>query len=146
MCHVGDFKYFTKSKFIKYVANLVFGALIEKNIELHETPSHHSCVPYVFILLYFYLFPQENVFVHSLVTTGNMYFLTHFLFSAPVTPLPVWSLALSLGCFVTLYTALGGLRGVVWTDVFQSGIMIAGILAVIIQVSEHIKKHIMSRE
>lgn len=36
----------------------------------------------------------------------------------------------------TAYTALGGMRAVIWTDVFQSIIMIAGLLAVLIKVNE----------
>ncbi|ELU04804.1 hypothetical protein CAPTEDRAFT_201499 [Capitella teleta] len=34
----------------------------------------------------------------------------------------------------TTYTALGGMRAVIWTDVFQSGIMLCGVLAVLIKV------------
>lgn len=52
-----------------------------------------------------------------------------------VTVIPVWVLAVSLGVLVVMYTALGGLKAVVWTDVFQSGVMILGITAVIIQVT-----------
>ncbi|ELU01000.1 hypothetical protein CAPTEDRAFT_107400 [Capitella teleta] len=31
----------------------------------------------------------------------------------------------------TAYTALGGMRAVIWTDVFQSGIMLCGIIAIL---------------
>ncbi|ELU04803.1 hypothetical protein CAPTEDRAFT_201498 [Capitella teleta] len=33
----------------------------------------------------------------------------------------------------TTYTALGGMRAVIWTDVFQAGIMLSGILAILIK-------------
>ncbi|ELT98916.1 hypothetical protein CAPTEDRAFT_211186, partial [Capitella teleta] len=34
----------------------------------------------------------------------------------------------------TTYTAMGGMRAVIWTDVFQAGIMLCGILAVLVKV------------
>jgi Na+/proline symporter len=33
-----------------------------------------------------------------------------------VTGLPVWECILFMGCFTTLYTALGGIKAVIWTD------------------------------
>ncbi|RWR98825.1 hypothetical protein B4U79_03887, partial [Dinothrombium tinctorium] len=43
-----------------------------------------------------------------------------------------WSILLS-GVFVTFYTSIGGLKAVVWTDVVQSGLIYAGLLAIIIK-------------
>lgn len=43
-------------------------------------------------------------------------------------------LAISLiGIIATLYTAIGGLKGVIWTDVFQTAIMFIGLILVIIK-------------
>ena len=39
-----------------------------------------------------------------------------------------------LGALVTVYTCLGGLVGVIWTDVFQALVMVTGLFAVLIQV------------
>uniref|UniRef100_A0A671SS02 Solute carrier family 5 member 8 n=1 Tax=Sinocyclocheilus anshuiensis TaxID=1608454 RepID=A0A671SS02_9TELE len=44
-----------------------------------------------------------------------------------------WGAVMSTGVVCTLYCTLGGLKAVVWTDVFQVGIMLAGLLAVIVQ-------------
>uniref|UniRef100_A0A8C1FNL0 Solute carrier family 5 member 8 n=1 Tax=Cyprinus carpio carpio TaxID=630221 RepID=A0A8C1FNL0_CYPCA len=50
-----------------------------------------------------------------------------------VTGVDLWGAVMSTGVVCTLYCTLGGLKAVVWTDVFQVGIMFAGLLAVIIQ-------------
>nr|XP_039269843.1 sodium-coupled monocarboxylate transporter 1-like isoform X1 [Styela clava] len=50
-----------------------------------------------------------------------------------VTSIPLeWSIILT-GGICTLYTTLGGMKAVIWNDVFQSIIMIAGMFAVTIQ-------------
>ncbi|XP_067283027.1 sodium-coupled monocarboxylate transporter 1 isoform X1 [Pseudorasbora parva] len=50
-----------------------------------------------------------------------------------VTGVDLWGAVMSTGVVCTLYCTLGGLKAVVWTDVFQVGIMLAGLLAVIVQ-------------
>ncbi|XP_034544792.1 sodium-coupled monocarboxylate transporter 1-like [Notolabrus celidotus] len=50
-----------------------------------------------------------------------------------VTSLNLWGGIISTGAVCTLYCTVGGLKAVVWTDVFQVGIMLAGYLAVIIK-------------
>ncbi|XP_051974557.1 sodium-coupled monocarboxylate transporter 1 [Xyrauchen texanus] len=50
-----------------------------------------------------------------------------------VTGIDLWGAVISTGVVCTLYCTLGGLKAVVWTDVFQVGIMFAGLLAVIFQ-------------
>ncbi|GCC18286.1 hypothetical protein chiPu_0017876 [Chiloscyllium punctatum] len=50
-----------------------------------------------------------------------------------VTGLDLWGVLVATGLVCTFYCTLGGLKAVVWTDVFQMGIMIAGFLAVIIR-------------
>ncbi|XP_030054506.1 sodium-dependent multivitamin transporter [Microcaecilia unicolor] len=49
-----------------------------------------------------------------------------------VTGFDLWGAVLTMGLVCTLYTTLGGLKAVIWTDVFQTFIMFAGQLAVII--------------
>ncbi|KAM9798660.1 LOW QUALITY PROTEIN: solute carrier family 5 member 6a [Neosynchiropus ocellatus] len=49
-----------------------------------------------------------------------------------VTGFDLWGAVLAMGLVSTLYTALGGLKAVMWTDVFQTVVMFAGQLAVII--------------
>ncbi|XP_078719561.1 sodium-coupled monocarboxylate transporter 1-like [Lampetra fluviatilis] len=50
-----------------------------------------------------------------------------------VTGFNLWGSIMATGIVCTFYTTLGGLKAVVWTDVFQIGVMVAGYLAVIIQ-------------
>lgn len=49
-----------------------------------------------------------------------------------VTGLDLWGSVLAIGLVCTVYTALGGLKAVIWTDVFQTVVMFAGQLAVIV--------------
>ncbi|XP_055979694.1 sodium-dependent multivitamin transporter [Sorex fumeus] len=49
-----------------------------------------------------------------------------------VTGFDLWMSVLTLGIVCTIYTALGGLKAVIWTDVFQTLVMFLGQLTVII--------------
>ncbi|KAJ8355414.1 hypothetical protein SKAU_G00182080 [Synaphobranchus kaupii] len=49
-----------------------------------------------------------------------------------VTGFDLWGAVLAMGLVCTLYTTLGGLKAVIWTDVFQTIVMFAGQLAVIV--------------
>ncbi|XP_053400558.1 sodium-coupled monocarboxylate transporter 1-like [Mercenaria mercenaria] len=49
------------------------------------------------------------------------------------TGLPVWMSTVTFAAAATLYTSIGGIKAVIWTDVFQSIIMLSGILAVIMK-------------
>ncbi|KAM4540534.1 solute carrier family 5 member 6 [Fundulus diaphanus] len=48
------------------------------------------------------------------------------------TGFQLWGTVLATGLVCTLYTTMGGLKAVIWTDVFQTAVMFAGQLAVII--------------
>ncbi|XP_075284611.1 sodium-coupled monocarboxylate transporter 1 [Opisthocomus hoazin] len=50
-----------------------------------------------------------------------------------VTGFDLWGAVVATGVVCTFYCTLGGLKAVVWTDVFQAGIMIAGFSSVIIR-------------
>uniref|UniRef100_H3C3W4 Solute carrier family 5 member 8 n=1 Tax=Tetraodon nigroviridis TaxID=99883 RepID=H3C3W4_TETNG len=50
-----------------------------------------------------------------------------------VTGMDLWGAVISTGVVCTFYCTMGGLRAVVWTDVFQLGVMLAGFLSVIIR-------------
>ncbi|MFN0166232.1 MAG: sodium:solute symporter family transporter [Bryobacteraceae bacterium] len=47
-----------------------------------------------------------------------------------VTGLPVWQSILFMGLFTTLYTTLGGIKAVIWTDVIQFCTVTLGILLI----------------
>lgn len=49
-----------------------------------------------------------------------------------VTGFELWGAVLATGLVCTLYTTVGGLKAVIWTDVFQTVVMFAGQLAVIV--------------
>ncbi|GFO33952.1 sodium-coupled monocarboxylate transporter 1 [Plakobranchus ocellatus] len=50
-----------------------------------------------------------------------------------VTGFPVWATLLIIGVVATFYTTIGGMKAVVWTDVFQACVMFAGITSIVIQ-------------
>ncbi|XP_041934508.1 sodium-coupled monocarboxylate transporter 1 isoform X2 [Alosa sapidissima] len=50
-----------------------------------------------------------------------------------VTGFDLWGAVIATGVVCTFYCTLGGLKAVVWTDVLQVGIMVAGLLAVILK-------------
>lgn len=50
-----------------------------------------------------------------------------------VTGLHLWGSVIAIGAVCTFYTTIGGMKAVLWTDVFQVTVMMAGFLAVIIQ-------------
>ncbi|XP_071108384.1 sodium-coupled monocarboxylate transporter 1-like [Haliotis cracherodii] len=50
-----------------------------------------------------------------------------------VTGLNLWGSVVVIGAIVTVYTALGGMKAVLWTDTFQAAVIVAGLLAVLIQ-------------
>ncbi|XP_043985778.1 sodium/iodide cotransporter [Gambusia affinis] len=47
--------------------------------------------------------------------------------------LSIWVSLFSTGIICTMYTTLGGMRAVVWTDVFQIVVMLSGFVAIFIQ-------------
>ncbi|XP_072511805.1 sodium-coupled monocarboxylate transporter 1-like isoform X1 [Notamacropus eugenii] len=50
-----------------------------------------------------------------------------------VTGFDLWGAVFATGVVCTFYCTMGGLKAVVWTDVFQVGIIMAGFVSVIIQ-------------
>ncbi|CAL1546439.1 unnamed protein product [Lymnaea stagnalis] len=50
-----------------------------------------------------------------------------------VTDFPLWSSIFVISFVSVIYTSIGGLKAVVWTDVFQAVIMLAGVLAILIK-------------
>ncbi|ESO83921.1 hypothetical protein LOTGIDRAFT_107937 [Lottia gigantea] len=50
-----------------------------------------------------------------------------------VTGVDLWGLIWSVGCVCIFYTTIGGMKAVLWTDSFQTAMMLAGLLAILIQ-------------
>uniref|UniRef100_A0A224Z6X6 Sodium/solute symporter n=1 Tax=Rhipicephalus zambeziensis TaxID=60191 RepID=A0A224Z6X6_9ACAR len=55
-----------------------------------------------------------------------------------VTGIPVWSSILLNGVVCTFYTAIGGIKAVIWTDVVQMVLMFAGYIMVIASGLKHL--------
>lgn len=49
--------------------------------------------------------------------------------------LPFWASAVIFTSAAILYTSIGGIKAVIWTDVFQTVVMLAGIVAVLVKTS-----------
>lgn len=49
-----------------------------------------------------------------------------------VAGVPIAATIISTGVVCTFYTTLGGMKAVIWTDVFQAGVMVAGLIVVMI--------------
>ncbi|PIC34480.1 hypothetical protein B9Z55_014112 [Caenorhabditis nigoni] len=56
---------------------------------------------------------------------------------SPVLQINKWYLVLIFGCTTTLYTCLGGLKAVVWTDSLQAVIMYTGVFTLIYKGLSH---------
>ncbi|XP_078416690.1 solute carrier family 5 member 6a [Cetorhinus maximus] len=71
-------------------------------------------------------------FIFQMVIYMGVVLYTPALALNAVTGFNLWGAVLTLGLICTLYTTLGGLKAVIWTDVFQTLVMFSGQLAVII--------------
>lgn len=49
-----------------------------------------------------------------------------------VTGFSLWGAVLSVGIVCTVYTAVGGMKAVLWTDCFQAGLMFLGVIVALI--------------
>ncbi|XP_072311101.1 sodium-coupled monocarboxylate transporter 1 [Eucyclogobius newberryi] len=70
--------------------------------------------------------------VQTVLYTGIVIY-TPALALTQVTGMNLWGAIVSTGVVCTFYCTMGGLKAVVWTDVFQIGVMFAGFLAVIVR-------------
>uniref|UniRef100_A0A669CQ33 Solute carrier family 5 member 5 n=1 Tax=Oreochromis niloticus TaxID=8128 RepID=A0A669CQ33_ORENI len=88
-------------------------------------------------LLTAYLFLP--VFFRLGITSTNQVLMTSwslprlFYEGNKTTGLNIWASLFSTGLICTLYTTLGGIKAVVWTDVFQIIVMLFGFVAIYIQ-------------
>ncbi|XP_053239897.1 sodium-dependent multivitamin transporter isoform X1 [Podarcis raffonei] len=71
-------------------------------------------------------------FIFQMVVYMGVVLYTPALALNAVTNFDLWASVLTIGLVCTLYTALGGLKAVIWTDVFQTFVMFAGQVAVIV--------------
>ncbi|GIY22994.1 sodium-coupled monocarboxylate transporter 2 [Caerostris extrusa] len=91
-----------------------------------------------------YLEKRYNKFVRTvcfLISTVSQLLYVAFVIYAPslvlsqVTGLHLWVCVLSIGLVCTFYTTIGGIKAVVWTDVFQIVIIFGVLVTVIVKCS-----------
>lgn len=70
----------------------------------------------------------------TLIYTGIASFAPSTALEA-VSGFPQWASFILIGVICTFYTFMGGLKAVIWVDVFQALIMVAGILAIVFRAS-----------
>ncbi|KAM3858990.1 sodium-coupled monocarboxylate transporter 1 [Diretmus argenteus] len=70
--------------------------------------------------------------VQTILYTGIVIYVPALALNQ-VTGMDLWGAVISTGVVCTFYCTMGGLKAVVWTDVFQVCIMLAGFLCVIIR-------------
>ncbi|XP_030834623.1 sodium-coupled monocarboxylate transporter 1-like [Strongylocentrotus purpuratus] len=75
----------------------------------------------------FLFFSQSQIFYIAVVIYAPALALNQ------VSGVSLWGCAIATGVVCTFYTTIGGMNAVLWTDVFQSLVMMCGLLAVIIQ-------------
>ncbi|XP_076009178.1 sodium/iodide cotransporter isoform X2 [Genypterus blacodes] len=69
--------------------------------------------------------------IATLLYTGIVIYAPALILNQ-ATGLNMWLSLFSTGIICTLYTTLGGMKAVIWTDVFQIFVMLAGFLAIFI--------------
>ncbi|XP_027146451.1 sodium/iodide cotransporter isoform X2 [Larimichthys crocea] len=70
--------------------------------------------------------------VATLLYTGIVIYAPALILNQ-ATGLNIWVSLFSTGIICTLYTTLGGMKAVIWTDVFQIVVMLSGFVAIFIQ-------------
>jgi sodium-coupled monocarboxylate transporter 8/12 len=60
-----------------------------------------------------------------------------------VTGIPLWLTILLTGALTTLYTTLGGMKAVIWTDVMQFVVLVGGQVAIFVVALNHIPDGVM---
>ncbi|XP_026988895.1 sodium/iodide cotransporter isoform X2 [Tachysurus fulvidraco] len=69
--------------------------------------------------------------IATLLYTGIV-ILAPALILNQATGLNMWACLISTGLICTLYTSLGGIKAVVWTDVFQVAVMLLGFIGIFV--------------
>ncbi|CAG2110594.1 unnamed protein product [Medioppia subpectinata] len=84
-------------------------------------------------------FDRRVRMVASIVFTSQMIIYMSIVLYAPalalsaVTSLSKWTAILSVGIVCTLYCTIGGIKAVIWTDLFQSFLMFTAMIIIIIK-------------
>ncbi len=71
-------------------------------------------------------------FVARVVFYAGLAIYVPALAISAITVIPFWVCALVTGVMATIYTTLGGMKAVIWTDTIQFGVLCAGIVVIFI--------------
>lgn len=117
---------------------LMMGPIVVMPIVIHYlVPFYHR---FHFSTAYEYLERRFDVRVRAMTSVlflwlrgfymGIVIFAPSLVLST-VTGLPLVRSILLMGVFTTIYTALGGMRAVIWTDMIQFSMVVIGMIAII---------------
>ncbi|RXM98397.1 Sodium/iodide cotransporter [Acipenser ruthenus] len=90
-------------------------------------------------IVMFALYRKCDPLKAGLISAADQLLYTGIVIYAPalilnqVTGLDIWASLFSTGLICTFYTTLGGMKAVIWTDVFQVVVMLSGFLAIVIR-------------
>lgn len=70
-----------------------------------------------------------NMFYMAIITVGTCVAIE------VVMGIPYWATILIYTLLTSIYTSIGGIKAVIWTDVFQFVVMVSGIIAVLVKSS-----------
>jgi len=87
-------------------------------LEMRFTPGVRSLGCFLFMLQYM-LYLSVVLYAPSLALEA-------------VAGVPLTATIITTGVVCTFYTTLGGMKAVIWTDVFQAGVMVLGLIVVLI--------------
>nr|XP_019953888.1 PREDICTED: sodium/iodide cotransporter [Paralichthys olivaceus] len=77
------------------------------------------------------LFGSIQFLIATLLYTGIVIYAPALILNQ-ATGLNMWASLFSTGIICTLYTTMGGIKAVIWTDVFQIIVMLSGFVAIFI--------------
>ncbi|XP_075707035.1 sodium/iodide cotransporter [Rhinoderma darwinii] len=78
------------------------------------------------------LYGTIQFLVGTMLYTGIVIYAPALILNQ-VTGLDIWASLFSTGAICTFYTSVGGMKAVIWTDVFQVLVMISGFFAIAIR-------------
>ncbi|XP_075551566.1 sodium-coupled monocarboxylate transporter 1-like isoform X3 [Dermacentor variabilis] len=81
---------------------------------------------------------HQRVLGEEVHVNGHQKYCVRRFYNVNVTGIPVWSSILLNGFVCTFYTAIGGIKAVIWTDVVQMVLMFAGYIMVIVSGLQHL--------
>ncbi|XP_072046249.1 sodium-coupled monocarboxylate transporter 1-like [Amphiura filiformis] len=104
--------------FLSYIVSLMSGSVLTY-LEMRFNKVARLCALVTFMVQ---MFLYMGIVIYAPALALNQ-----------VTGINLWGSVLATGLVCTFYTTIGGMKAVLWTDVFQVVVMLAGFFAVIIE-------------